>query len=138
MSKNIIIGAIVVAAIALIGWLIFKGNDSEPQASISPSPSVSAVASKTPTPSPVLHTVRLTSNGPAPKTLAIRVGDAVIFTNESSVMFWPISDCSGFDAGRGLSVGESYTLVFTVSRTCTYRNNLDPYNTTSQGTIIIR
>ena len=150
-NKNLIIGAIVLVAIVLIGWLVLRDHsgDSLDTATATPSSSASPTArpsaSASTTPKAVIHTVQLTAQGVTPKTLTIRVGDAVTFTNMTSTRWWPASDphpthtlCPGFDADRGLGYKESYTLTFATARTCTYHNHLDATNPADQGTIIIQ
>jgi plastocyanin len=89
--------------------------------------------------------VRLTEQGPVPKTLTVRAGDTVTFRNVADIAYWPASnphpthtDCPGFDALRGLKIDESYTLTFAQVRTCGYHNHLDPANSSAWGTIIVQ
>jgi plastocyanin len=146
-KKNLIIGGIVLIALVAIGWLVLKDDSSVDNPSPSPTARMSATPTKSPSPTPrsVIHTVHLTAQGPQPKSVTIRAGDAVSFVNDTNTLFWPASDpypannaCAGFDASRGLRRGEVYTLVFSSAKTCTYHNNLDPYNQTSTGTVIVR
>ena len=140
MTKNIMIWASVVVGLGLVVWLIFRADNPAEISSVptvSP-PMLALTATNTPSFRPLLSTVHLTAQGPTPKTLNIRAGDGVVFINDGDAPYWPISECSGFDAGRALATGESYTLVFTNARRCEYRNNLDPQNQTAGGAIIIR
>lgn len=138
---TLIVVCVIIGALAFFGGMWLKGSsvNNEPGVSVSISPSI--ILSSTPTPSPkaVLHSVRLTDQGPDPKTIVIRTGDAVSFTNYSDHQIWPISsDCSGFDARRGLNSSEVYSLVFTAKGTCHYYNHLFPYNTIDKGAIIVQ
>lgn len=137
---------VIVGVLAFLGgmWLKDSQNDSDAEASVSPSYSTTPYRTATPSvsssPKAVLHSVRLTEQGPSPKSLTIKVGDAVSFTNDSSRQIWPISsDCSGFDARRGLNSGEVYSLVFTARGTCHYYNSyISSNNTIDNGTIIVQ
>lgn len=138
MRKTLILSAGAVAVLLGVGWLVIHERSSVDNGDqVSPTPSVSAAASWTPR--PVVHTVRLTALGPNPKSLTVRLGDAVTFTNETDTPFWPYSDaCPAINADRGLLLGEKYTLTFTTRRICPYYNYLDPYRQVSQGTITIQ
>ena len=153
-SKNVIIGAVVVVAVVLIGWLVLRNGETvDNTGGVTLSPTVSSSRTPLPTrsvtplatPKATLRTIHLTAQGVTPKTLTIRVGDAVSFINDTGTSWWPASDphpthtlCSGFDAQRSLGVGESYTLTFSVARTCTYHNHRDASNPAYQGAIIIQ
>ena len=96
-----------------------------------------------------------------PKSITIKVGDAIIFENmgnDATTTFkgdvatyvpggtgpdvWPAADphpahtsVPGFDAKRGLKVGETYSFTFTKAQVVTYHNHLAPSQT---GTIIVK
>lgn len=145
-SNRTLFISVIVAAVLMFGlawWL--RGDSSDTNTDETPTPTASVSASATPAPKAVLHTVRLTANGVEPKTLTIRAGDSVSFTNDGNTDFWPASDphpshtlCPGFDARRSLASGDMYTLAFTSARTCTYHNHLDPFNDAQKGTIIVQ
>ena len=145
-TKSLVLVVVLFAAAAFIGGYLVRGarTDSSPTPTPTPISEVSeptppgvTPAPGTPTPVPRLYTVRLTSSGPLPKTLTVHAGDAVQFRNQTGRGVWPGSDCSGFDARRTLQNGESYTLTFPDRKTCAYRNQLAPSDTTVQGTIIV-
>jgi plastocyanin len=102
------------------------------------------------------------SNGEfSPKSIIIKVGDTIIFENmgnDATTTFkgdvatyvpggtgpdvWPAADphpthtsVPGFDAKKGLKVGESYSFTFTKAQTVGYHNHLNPSQT---GAIIVK
>lgn len=150
-NKTLVIGGIVIAVVAFFAgrWLLNGPSVDNGGASPSPSAMVGKTPSPrprlTPTPSPLIYIVRLTQSGPQPKTLTVRAGDSVSFINGTDAPYWPASDphpthnlCPGFDARRGLKLGDGYTLMFSARRTCTYHNHLDPFNVALKGTIIVQ
>ncbi|HLD80304.1 MAG TPA: plastocyanin/azurin family copper-binding protein [Candidatus Nanoarchaeia archaeon] len=85
------------------------------------------------------HTVRITSSGFEPKTLTIKTGTTVTFTNEDSNQHWPASamhpthtaypesgGCIGskFDACKGLAQGESFSFTFNEIGSWGYHDHL--------------
>lgn len=140
-NKTLLVFAILLVAVAVIvGAAWFGGDDvdnSDSVATVTPTP--------TPSPTPQVFSVHLTAQGMSPKTLTIRSGDSVTFTNDTLAPFWPASDphpthilCPGFDASRALQQGETYTLTFTSLKTCTYHDHRDFSNGAHQGTIIVQ
>jgi len=150
-NRNTLLLVVLFAASAFIAGYLIKGSDSNEVVDTTPTPSVSVIVSSTPKTSPVVSVksrrwdVSITASGVSPKNLTIRAGDTVRFRNESSVAIWPASDphpthtrCSGFDARRGLQLGEEYSLTFSTAKTCSYHNHLNPSDTAYQGSIVIQ
>jgi plastocyanin len=148
-SKKMLIGAgLVLVALAFAAGSYWSDDSEDVDNSTTPTPSTAATTmtpSPTATPKPVSHAVRLTATGPVPKTLTIRAGDSVSFTNEADFGYWIASDphpthdrCPGFDARRPLAQGDTYSLTFTTVRTCTYHSHNDPNNSALKGTIIVQ
>ena len=140
---TLIATCVIIGVLAFLGGMWLKDGSVDNESEASPSFSVTPYRTATPTatssPKAVLHSVRLTDAGPSPKTLTIKTGDAVSFTNDTSRQIWPVSsECSGFDSRRGLNAGEVYSLVFTAKGTCQYHNYLSAYNTIDSGTIIVQ
>ena len=140
---TLIATCVIIGVLAFLGGMWLKDGSVDNESEASPSSSVTPYRTATPTatssPKAVLHSIRLTDAGPSPKTLIVKVGDAVSFTNDTSRQIWPVSsECSGFDARRGLNTGEVYSLVFTAKGTCQYHNYLSTYNTIDSGTIIVQ
>jgi plastocyanin len=144
--KALVFAGILLVALGFALGYWFKdqdGVDNESTPTPTPSVSQSPTPSATPRPTPSLVTIRLTAQGPQPRSITIRKGDSVSFINDDSRAYWLVSDphpahtdCPGLDSRRGLATGESYTLTFPAARTCSFHNELDPYAV--GGTIIIQ
>jgi plastocyanin len=77
-----------------------------------------------------------------PQTLTIRSGETVTFLNTSDSDKWPASDVHptherlpGFDAGRAVLAGESWSYRFTRRGRWTYHDHLSPE---IKATIVVR
>ena len=91
------------------------------------------------------HTVEMTATGFSPNTLTIKVGDKVTFVSKDNIQHWPASvihpthceykGCNVFDSRKGLSQGESYSIVFDLAGNWKYHNHLNPGLT---GTIVVQ
>ncbi len=89
--------------------------------------------------------VEITSAGFTPSTLTINAGDTVTFVNKDVVPHWPASavhpthceyrGCGVFDAKKGLSQGEPYSIVFDVAGSWKYHDHLNPEVT---GVIVVQ
>lgn len=114
-----------------------QANQSPPQ----PTGSGALQGEVTPPSLPTVYTINITSSGFAPKSLTIKSGDIVTFTNKDNAPHWPASDmhpthnvypekggCIGskFDACKGLSNGELYSFTFTYSGHWCYHDHLNP------------
>ncbi|MCC6934250.1 MAG: hypothetical protein IT406_00940 [Candidatus Yanofskybacteria bacterium] len=149
--RQLLIAGLLLAAIAFgIGFLV-RGNGSSSETTATPTPSASASVSTrprstaTPAYSPKSYIIRITQDGPTPKSLTVHTGDSVSIINATDALYWPASDphpshtnCPGFDAKRGLQRGDGYTLTFSEKRTCGYHNHVDPANASQRGTIIVQ
>jgi len=122
---------------------------SPPQEKTPPPPAKETAVPPSP-PEPTTHQVMSTDSGFSPKTLTIKKGDRVTFTNESASKTWPasamhpthtvypgssIQKCgtteasSIFDACRGLASGETYTFTFNEQGNWKYHDHLSPART---------
>ena len=94
--------------------------------------------------------ISYTARGFEPKTVTVKNGDAIRFTNNSSEDLWVAStgasgsvypgtdkECgqSSFDTCHVLKHGEFWEFTFTTSGTWSYQNNRD---TTMTGTVIVK
>jgi plastocyanin len=86
--------------------------------------------------------VAMDDAGPYPKRVTIKSGQAVNFVNRSQNDWWPASDphpihtdYEGFDAGRVIGPGHSWTFRFDRPGTWTYHNHLSP---TLKGTVVVK
>jgi hypothetical protein len=141
MNRNtIIMSMIILVAIGGIVALTLKNDTSTPK--------LTATVTSTPTPSPIAprvpvnHVISATAAGVTPKNSTITAGDIVVFTNDTDIPFWPVSDtsrCAGLDARRSLARGDRYTLTLAVSAgTCEYHDARAPYDQSRMGVITVR
>jgi len=84
---------------------------------------------------PDIQVVEVDFNGTSftPASVNIKAGDYVIFTNKSSVNFWPASDphpthtdYPGFDAKKSIAPGGDYKFQFLKPGDWGYHDNLNP------------
>lgn len=93
-------------------------------------------------PNQTVQTISITDDGFVPDQLVIVVGVTVKWVNNSSRSSWPASDphpahtgLPGFDAGRGLGVGESYQFTFSSVGTFGFHDHI---LTSKQGKVIVQ
>lgn len=135
---------LVALVIGIAGCVQTPAATPTPQATPTP-----AAASATPTATPAVHTVEITASGFSPKTLTIKAGDTVMWTNKDSSPHWPASavhpthtaypqggGCIGsqFDACKGLNQGESWLYRLNFQGSWGYHDHLNPSLT---GRIIV-
>ena len=92
-------------------------------------------------------TITVTSSGASPKSVTVRVGEAVTVINNDSRAHEIASDphpahgsCPSLEAGLGtISAGQTkVTHAFANAGTCGFHDHLDNTNTAFQGTIIVQ
>jgi len=143
LSRNLII--LTVAAIVLIGGVIlFAGSQgSSPVPSTIPTEAVQ----EQPSPTEVLQkeegappkagveklNVEIKNFAFGPKTLTVKKGTTIIWTNQDSVGHTATSDDGSFDTGL-LAKGESESVTFDKAGTFTYHCTPHPY---MKATIIV-
>ena len=140
MSKFIKTG-LVISGIILFGAGCAKTvspNYSYPPAATEPSqavtaPPISVEATTTPPAVPGEAVIEYKDGVFNPSSLKVLVGAKVTFVNKGSKEVWPASGrhptheiCPGFDALRGLKMGESYTYAFPKAAECPFHNHLAP------------
>lgn len=86
--------------------------------------------------------VAYTSSGFSPKTITIKKGGAVTFTNQSSGEMWVASnphpihtDYPGFDEKASVVNGESWSFTFDRTGSWGYHNHKNP---SSMGTVVVQ
>lgn len=86
--------------------------------------------------------VVLKENGFSPSTITVRLGQTVVFTNNTNQEFWPASDFHPthalypeFDPKQPVSAHESWSFTFTKPGKWTYHDHLNP---THVGTIVVQ
>jgi len=138
MRGAVITILIVLAAVVLAGFLIFSGNDGEIQNNENSVPDMTNPAPEENPPEqeiqPQTHNIDIKNFAFSPKTLTIKVGDTVAWTNSDLTRHTVTSDSgSGLDSSL-LSQGQSYTYTFTESGTFNYHCAPHPY---MKGTITV-
>jgi plastocyanin len=100
-----------------------------PSQTPNPPPPPSQTPSPTPTPSPIIITI--TSAGYSPSNVSVKSGTKVIFQNNDNKGHWPASnphpthtDLPGFDSGKAIPSGGSYSYTFTKVGTWGYHDHL--------------
>lgn len=122
--KKIWIFAVLIVLIGglAVWWFMLRDSDSTPaeEATTETTESETTEADETEAEAPGIVTVSFTDDGWSPRTVGpIPVGTTVRFINQSSSNFQPASnphplhtDLEGFDAGREIPPGGSYSFVF--------------------------
>lgn len=163
--NRIIVFAVSITAIIVSSYFLFKVPTPEPL-SVTAEPKISKKipgVSPQPTQNPSQNTgvkqtysIVYSNSGYSPKTLTIKVGETVVFTNDSSNTVWTASDTHPFHTNySGTSLqqhcpdathtvfdqcdesrpGESWSFTFDKTGTWKYHNHL---NAPDIGTIIVR
>ena len=115
MSKLIIVGVVVVIAIA--GIVLFAGR----QTNQVPSPTPTEAVREEPSPTEVMEgaSVEIKNFAFGPKTLTVKKGTKVTFTNQDSVGHTATADDGDFGT-EILAKGESESITFDKAGTFTY------------------
>ena|SRR3989344_5006798 len=145
MNKILII-VLVLAVVVLGGYFLLKGEEAQ-----APTDETSGMPiQNTETPETIVVeeiVITYTDSGYSPTPLTIKVGDTVVFKNESTQNMWTASamhpshavysDTSlsdhcpdeantSFDACKGTSPGESWSFTFTKAGEWKYHDHLHP------------
>lgn len=157
MNKNIII-IIIVAALVIIGsYFLLMGNVQAPsqQANNQSSNNSTNQTNNSPTVQNSTHEVMYTDSGYSPAELAIKLGDTVVFINQSSKDVWtasamhpshivysgtalqqhcPDTSNAAFDECNNSKPGEAWSFTFNKSGIWGYHNHL---NASHFGKIVV-
>lgn len=146
MNKVFIV--IIIAIIAVGGYFILKPSYRETPMPVEEEAVSQKSAEKAPNAEEKI--VTYTDTGYSPSPLQIKIGDTVIFKNESSQSMWPASamhpthkdypttgGCLGsiFDACQAVQPGDSWSFKFDIAGDWKYHNHLNPKNF---GAIIVK
>ncbi len=162
MSNKLLIGLVVLAAGALIGWYWFSGGTPKPTApaqqetaeehiqptgtnredSMPTSGAIGGQGSEMEKGGVVARSVvTYTDTGFAPTSVSVKRGTTVTFVNESSGAMWVASDVHpthqllpGFDQLKSVTNGGTYEYTFTKVGTWRYHNHVKPE---AKGTVIV-
>ncbi|AKM84643.1 TPA: hypothetical protein DHW58_02385 [Patescibacteria group bacterium] len=135
--------------IAIIGLLALTGAACGRTATnITPTPTNTTTDNQSTTPPEVtpaakIVTVSYTGTGFSPSSVTVNAGDTVKFINTGQTSaVWPAvnphpvhTSVPGFDAGKPLASGGTYSFTFTARGTFGYHNHLNPAQT---GTIVVQ
>ncbi|HLC94471.1 MAG TPA: hypothetical protein VJH96_02800 [Patescibacteria group bacterium] len=140
MSKNFFI-IIIVIVVLIGGYMVFSKKTTSPETT------TPSVATQESTDSTTEQTgvvaengiiqekviIKYTDQGFEPKSLTVKVGTPVTFTNMSAKSMWVASaphpahtDLPGFDALKAMGKGESYTFTFSALGTWKYHDHMSP------------
>ncbi len=133
---------ITIIVLAVLGggawWATHRTKTATPQAT----PASSTTTPTAATPAAHGNTVTFDGSSFSPSTLTVKSGTTVTFTNNSDTPVWPASnphpthtDLPGFDAGKGLGKGESYSFTFVKKGSWGYHDHLD---SGIMGTIVVQ
>ena len=147
MKYWLVAGLIVITASALYFVGQRRKADSVAPVSTAPveagekTPLPSSRSTATTQPSTDSLTVLYSSSGFSPPSLTVKVGQTVIFENDSSRPMWVASNphpvhtgLSTFDAKKNFSAGQNYSFTFSKVGSFGYHNHSNPSDT---GTIVV-
>lgn len=135
--NKVLLSIIIIAAVVAGAYFVFKK-----------APEQTTPISQTPKAEEKIITY--TDTGYSPSSLQIKVGDTVIFKNESSQSMWTASamhpshesypttgGCLGstFDACKGIQPGDKWSFKFDIAGNWKYHDHLNPKNF---GAIIVQ
>ena len=149
MSRNLIIAAVVIIVV-IGGVVLLAGQQGKQGATPTPQPEAGQPLAETATPSPteVLQNeegateegammeklnVEIKNFAFGPKTLTVKKGTTITFTNQDSVGHTATADDGSFDTGL-LAKGESGSATFDKAGTYTYHCTPHPY---MKATIVV-
>lgn len=137
MSRNVLLGLVVIVLVVFAGWYFLKSQkssvDTQTQTSqvttetVSASPTASASGSVMET-----GTVKITSSGFTPESITIKAGESVTWTNDDSANHIVASnphpthtDYPPLNIGL-IKPGDSKSLSFPTAGTYKYHDHLNP------------
>ncbi len=147
--KKVLIGVGVVGLLGVIGLYVLgqKQSTNEPVTTTTTTTTVTETESKTPgtTDSSQMAkeevAVKLTDKGFDPKTITIKVGTTVTWTNETDEQMWVASalhpthlELPGFDQLTSSGKGSTYTYTFVKAGTWKYHNHV---NASQFGVVVV-
>lgn len=118
-------------------------NNTNTPSSINNAPDTATTSPTDTEPEPVstTHEIDYTNTGFAPSNLSVKIGDTVIFNNNSSGSMWIASDphpthtlYPEFDQKKSVAKDGSYTFIFDKEGTWGYHNHV---NATRKGTVTV-
>lgn len=144
-SKNYLVWGVVVLVVVLVGYYLVKGLPK-------PAGEVQNQSATTETASPTIATtsgammakatIEYTDSGFSPKTVTVKVGDTVTWTNKAEKPMWVASaphpthtDLAGFDELSSVEKGGTYSFTFTKAGNWKYHNHM---KTSDFGAVVVQ
>ena len=125
MAKNLTILGLVLALLTLIVALQYFGAPDAKETPETPS--------ELP---PGSHAVVFTDDGFTPKTLTIKKGETIVFSNKTGTLFWPASNLhpshlmyADFDPKEPVAANATWSFTFDQVGEWEYHDHLAPYHT---------
>lgn len=148
-NKNYLIGGIIALVVILVGYYLIKGqgktyDNTQNQAVNTQSTDqlLPTTAAKTNGQVKAGATVDYTDSGFSPKSITVKVGDTVTWTNKSGGPIWIASnphpthtDLPGFDELGSAKNGETYSYTFAKAGSWKYHNHM---NAVDGGVVIVQ
>jgi plastocyanin len=150
MRTNVIVPIVIIIILFALGVIFIKGQ-SKDETSESITTTENSPLTASPQASSALQegnntqsttTVSYTASGFTPLTVSVKQGDTVTFTNATTTPMWIASDphpthtnYSGFDSGKSVGQGESYTFTFTKAGSWSYHNHM---RSSDKGTVTVQ
>lgn len=139
-SKNYLVWGIVALVVVLGGYYLLKGysKPSDNTQNVAPVTEIVSPTTVATTSGETMAkaTVDYTDSGFTPKTITVKVGAAVTWTNKASNKMWVASaphpthtDLPGFDELSAADKGGTYSYTFTKVGNWKYHNHLSPQDT---------
>ena len=127
------VAGIVIGIVVVVGAIFFLTRNQDSMGTNS--------EQKVNSPNTETVTIIYSDHGYTPRTVRVTPGTKVIFENQSSSAFWPVSDphpvhtdLSGFDAKEPLASGKTYSYIFEKVGTWNFHDHLRPNN---RGSVIV-
>lgn len=146
MNKNYLVWGGVVLAVVLVGYFMMNGyskpvevKENQPVETVTATPTAIATTSDT-----VMSKISVdyTDSGFSPKTITIKVGEKVTWTNKSAKPMWVASAVHpthnvlpGFDELASVSKDEEYTYAFVKAGSWKYHNHSSASDT---GVVVVQ
>lgn len=133
MSKNAGLAVVGILILVIVGWFLTRPKSATaPEVSKTPAFTASESAQSSPSATVALNSVTISKEGFSPKSITIKVGESVTWTNSDSVSHTVNSaphpahtDYPSLNLGV-IKDGESKSLAFPKAGTYKYHDHLNP------------
>lgn len=139
MSNKILVSVLVLIVVIAGGYLLLQGEKVQAPTDEALTPATSSAVEQ--------NTIIYNETGYTPASLVVKIGDTVVFKNESAKNMWPASamhpshsvysgttlsehcpdlENSTFDACQGIAPGQSWSFMFNKAGEWKYHDHLSP------------